>query len=149
MSCDRLSVRKTALFLTMPVLLCSIFLGSSESLLAVGPSDSLASNAETRTWEGTWNNRKYGTKGPLKCVASETKPGRWEATFTGLFQGDPFKYKATFLAKKGRGTQLALSGNATIRGHKYQWKGQMKGKGLRGDYDSSVGYNGQFILTER
>ncbi len=104
---------------------------------------------DARTWEGTWNNRKYGTKGPLKCVAVEGDKGVWTATFTGKFQGDPFTYKAKFQAKKSKKKkQLKLSGKATIRGHKYQWVGMMKGKSLKGKYKSTVGYFGTFILKE-
>jgi hypothetical protein len=108
-------------------------------LLAEGPS---------RTWEGTWNNRKYGTKGPLKCVASEIKPGEWKGKFTGTFQGDPFDYEATFTSKEGRNQQLDLAGKATIRGHRYEWTGVMGGTTLRGKYKSSVGYFGEFVLKE-
>ena len=103
-----------------------------------------------RTWEGSWNNRKYGTKGPLKCVASEVKTGEWKGTFTGTFQGDPFRYEATFQAKPGsRSGQFDLSGKATIRGHKYQWTGMMRGKTLNGKYTASVGYYGEFVLKEK
>ena len=102
-----------------------------------------------RTWEGTWNNKKFGTKGPLKCVATEDDKGAFKATFTGKFMGDPFKYKATFQSKKKKGrSKRTLSGKAVIRGHDYQWTGEMKGKMLIGKYRSSVGYFGTFVLKE-
>ena len=100
---------------------------------------------ESKTWEGTWTNRKYGTSGPLKCVATQEKEGVWNGTFTGKFKGDPFEYKATFQSKK-KGRKQILSGKATIRGHKYQWVGEMNGKNLRGQYKSTVGYFGGFVL---
>ena len=98
-----------------------------------------------QTWEGTWNNKKYGTSGPLKCVASETRKGTWTAVFTGTFKGDPFKYEATFRSRKARGGQ-ALAGTATIRGHQYQWTGSMRGSMLNGKYRNNAGYYGEFIL---
>ena len=101
-----------------------------------------------RTWEGKWNNKKYGTSGPLKCVANEVSPGKWEAKFTGTFQGDPFEYKAKFDSKPGKSDSAVLSGKATIRGHRYQWKGSLKGGTLIGDYNSSVGYHGRFQMRE-
>ena len=101
---------------------------------------------EVRTWEGTWQNRKYDTRGPLKCVAQEVSPGKWKAKFTGKFQGDPFTYEAAFSSREGKNGQNQLSGKATIRGHRYQWTGLMNREGLRGKYDSSVGYHGEFVL---
>lgn len=103
---------------------------------------------ETRTWEGKWNNRKYNTTGPLKCVATSDESGKWKATFTGLFKGDPFKYEATFQSKP-MGNQQKLSGDAIIRGHQYQWIGSMKGNMLNGKYKSNIGYYGEFILKEK
>ncbi|WP_298867357.1 hypothetical protein [uncultured Gimesia sp.] len=120
-------------------LLLVIFVLSSLSLLQAG---------ESRTWEGKWNNRKYNTTGPLKCVAKSDDKGTWKATFTGLFKGDPFKYEATFQSKP-KGKQFDLSGNATIRGHKYQWMGLMKGATLSGRYKSNIGYYGEFVLKEK
>lgn len=103
--------------------------------------------ADVKTWEGTWNNRKFNTRGPLKCVATETKKGVWTATFTGKFQGDPFKYQATFFSKQvGRVTRL--SGKAVIRGHDYQWTGTIRGTQFDASYKSSVGYFGTFNLKE-
>ncbi|MCA9114644.1 MAG: hypothetical protein KDA79_06125 [Planctomycetaceae bacterium] len=104
-------------------------------------------SADEMTWEGTWNNKKYGTSGPLKCVATETKKGQWSGTFTGTFKGDPFKYEATFRSRKARGGQ-ALAGTATIRGHQYQWTGSMKDGTLSGKYRNNVGYYGEFVLQQ-
>ena len=101
---------------------------------------------ESRTWTGKWNNRKFGTSGPLQCVAKESEPGRWQATFTGTFQGDPFEYQAMFESKaSSRG--LLVGGNSTIRGHKYDWTGVMNDRQLRGQYRNNVGYNGEFVLS--
>lgn len=120
-------------------LLMVFFVMGSLSLLDAG---------ETRTWEGKWNNRKYKTTGPLKCVATSDDKGVWKATFTGLFKGDPFKYQATFQSRLN-GKQLNLAGGATIRGHKYQWTGFMKGTTLSGKYKSNIGYYGEFVLKEK
>lgn len=120
-------------------LLIVFFLTSSLSLLEAG---------ETKTWAGKWTNRKYNTSGPLKCVAKSDDKGVWKGTFTGLFKGDPFKYEATFKSRPS-GRQLNLAGDATIRGHKYQWTGSMKGTTLSGKYKSNIGYYGEFVLKEK
>ncbi len=103
---------------------------------------------ESRTWEGTWNNKKYGTSGPLKCVATVGEDGTWKATFSGLFKKDPFSYDVEFTAKKGRG-QTDLGGTATVSGHRYQWQGFAKGRRLVGEYRSANGYFGTFALSEK
>ncbi len=103
--------------------------------------------AEERTWEGKWNNKKYGSSGPLRCIATEGDNGKWKATFSGTFQGEGFSYDAEFDSKAGKG-QTDLSGTAKIRGHDYEWTGSIKGNQLKGTYKSSVGYFGTFVLTE-
>lgn len=106
-----------------------------------------AQDAKAKTWEGTWTNKKYNTTGPLKCVATPGKAGKWTATFTGKFQGDPFEYKAEFQSKPGKGETL-LSGKSKVRGHDYEWTGNIKGTTLTGKYNSTVGYYGNFVLKE-
>ncbi len=101
-----------------------------------------------KTFTGTWNNRKYNSSGPLKCVARPGKDGNVIATFTGTFKGDPFKYNVKFQAKPGR-NQMDLSGKATISGHIYKWTGSLVGGRLRGKYLGTNGYNGEFVLNEK
>jgi hypothetical protein len=98
-----------------------------------------------KTWEGTWTNKRFGTTGSLKCVATPEKDGTWKATFSGKFQGRPFSYDVTFKAKPGKG-QEALSGSAKVNGYKYQWTGVMKGDTLTGRYRANNGYYGDFSL---
>jgi hypothetical protein len=105
--------------------------------------------AEEKTWEGKWNNKRFGTSGPLKCVATETEPGTWKAKFSGSFQGDSFSYDVTFDAKPGKAKgQQDLSGKATISGQDYEWKGTLKGTQLKGTYKSSGANFGEFVLNE-
>lgn len=109
----------------------------------------LADDAAERRWEGTWNNKKYNTTGPLACVAKPGKEaGTWDATFTGKYKGDPFEYKVSFTAKP-MGRQTVLGGNATVSGHKYVWQGAVRGKKLLGEYRSRNGYFGTFELVEK
>lgn len=103
----------------------------------------------SRTWEGTWTNLSYNSGGTLTCVAREVEPGEWEGTFTGVWQGDPFKYKVRFSAKQGRGESLSLSGTADIDDHNYKWTGMMRGKTFRGRYNSTIGYQGEFVMNEK
>lgn len=103
--------------------ICIVFL--------LGFASSLAAE-EVRTWEGTWHNRKYDTRGPLNCVAQEVSPGKWKANFTVEFQGDLFSYEAAFSSREGKNGQKQLSGKTTIRGHRYHWTGLMNREGRRG-----------------
>ncbi|MCA9071893.1 MAG: hypothetical protein KDA84_23355 [Planctomycetaceae bacterium] len=114
--------------------------------LANGADDEKATR-QTHTFAGQWNNKKYGTSGPLKCVMTETAPNQWEAKFTGTFQNDPFDYDAKFQSKKV-GKQLNVGGTAKIRGHDYQWTGTIKNGQLTAQYKSSVGYFGGFAMKK-
>ena len=100
-----------------------------------------------KTWAGKWNNRKYGTSGPLKCVGGESRAGQWNAVFTGTFKGDPFEFRAAFQGKAGRQSTV-LSGQSTIRGAKYQWTGKIQGRQLTGSYKAANGNYGEFQLNE-
>jgi hypothetical protein len=102
---------------------------------------------ESRTWEGKWGNRKYGTSGPLKCVAAESKPGMWNAAFSGSFKGSPFNFKVAFSGKPSR-QGSSLGGQATIGGSRYQWSGSIQGRQLKGSYKALNGNYGEFTLNE-
>ena len=106
-------------------------------------------NAEdvTKTWEGTWNNKKYNSNGTLKCVAT-LKDGKWTATFSGVFMKEQFTYNVTFDEKAGK-NQTDLSGKANIKNQNYDWTGAIKGDTLTGSYRSNGGYYGDFVLKEK
>lgn len=115
--------------------------------LITAAGGSTVSAESERVWSGTWNNRKFGTTGPLKCVATESKSGEWGAVFTGTFKGDPFEYKTRFQSRPAQ-NGLELGGSSTIRGHQYEWTGALRGSQLLGQYRSTVGYYGGFQLKE-
>lgn len=100
-----------------------------------------------KEFEGKWNNRKYNSDGPLKCIARPGNEGIVLATFSGTYKGDPFTYNVEFQARQGRG-QMDLSGKSTIDGHIYEWTGALKGTRLSGKYLGTNGYNGEFILEQ-
>jgi hypothetical protein len=101
----------------------------------------------TKTWEGTWTNRKYNSSGPLKCVATSTGEDSAEATFSGTFMKDPFSYDVSVSTKKER-DRMALTGTAQLDGDKYEWSGYVRGQVLYGQFRSLKGHNGEFRLTE-
>ncbi len=103
--------------------------------------------AQQRTFQGKWNNRRFNSSGTMTCIAAETSPGNWSATFRGVFQGDPFEFKAEFRSKPSAAGH-DLSGESTIRGARYQWTGSLKGSLLRGRYRATNGFNGEFALNE-
>jgi hypothetical protein len=108
---------------------------------------SLAQAAEERTFEGQWNNRRTGSSGTMTCAAQQVSPGQWTAVFRGSFQGSPFEYKVDFQSKESRsGSELA--GTTTIDGKHYQWTGSLQASQLRGRYQASNGWNGEFVLNE-
>lgn len=104
----------------------------------------------SKTWEGTWVNKKYNTTGTLKCVAKpdKDKVGAWNATFSGVFQGRPFSYDVTFEEKKGA-KRSDLSGKSKIGNHDYEWTGALTGDVLTGQYKSNSGYYGTFTLKTK
>ena len=114
------------------------------TLVFLSPS---ADAAEERVFEGPWNNRRTGSSGNMTCTASEVTAGQWKAVFRGAFQGQPFEYPVDFQAKASRsGSELA--GATTIDGKQYQWKGTLQASQLRGQYQATNGWNGEFVLNE-
>jgi len=114
------------------------------TLVLLGP---LVGAAEERVFEGPWNNRRTGSSGNMTCTASEVAAGQWKAVFRGAFQGQPFEYPVDFQAKASRlGSELA--GATTIDGKQYQWKGTLQASQLRGQYQATNGWNGEFVLNE-
>ena len=104
--------------------------------------------AETKkTWSGNWNNRKFGTKGPITCVAEMESKEKWKATFEGIGIGNPFKYEVEITATEKNG-QTQLQGKSTVDGDQYEWSGYVKGNTLYGRYRSGSGNNGEFTLKE-
>ncbi len=98
-------------------------------------------------WRGTWNNRKFGTKGPLICTAAVKDDKTWQAVFSGTGIGKPFKYEVTISTNKKNG-QTLLQGTSSVDGDTYRWSGKVQGKTLAGRYRSASGNNGEFQLQE-
>jgi hypothetical protein len=133
-------------------LLAGLLVLSLRTTDGTGPSSELWGAEEeqqpkTLTFTGTWNNRKTGATGPLKCVATETEPGKWKATFTGSFHNDPFSYEAEFQSRTVR-RQISLGGTANIRGHDFQWTGTIVNGRLTARYQSSIRDFGGFVMRE-
>lgn len=127
---------------------CWLFVAGLGVALTAGGLRAADEQPTTKTWEGTWMNRKYNTTGPLKCVAtSNSEEGSAQATFSGTFMKDPFSYDVTVSTKMER-SQMALSGTAQLDGDKYEWTGYVRGKVLSGQFKSLKGHNGEFRLTE-
>ncbi len=119
----------------------------SSLLLKLGSLSIQTEAAEERVFEGPWNNRRTGASGTMTCNASEVSPGQWKAIFRGVFQGQPFEYSVDFQAKPVRGGS-ELAGTTTIDGQNYQWAGALQASQLRGQYQASNGWNGEFVLNE-
>lgn len=102
---------------------------------------------ETKTWQGTWRNLRYGTSGPLRCTATTADGKTYKATFDGMFRRSKFSFKANFAARKGRG-QTNIGGTAVVEGDRYQWTGYIRGNTLYGRFRSQKGYFGFFQLKQ-
>lgn len=113
-----------------------------------GGGDKSASSEPTKkSWSGNWNNRKYGTSGPVTCNALMTDEKKWKASFVGEGLGKPFKYDVEITATEKSG-QTQLQGKSKVDGDSYEWSGYLKGDTLYGRYRSSSGNNGEFQLKE-
>jgi hypothetical protein len=117
------------------------------SLAAIESPAFAQEDSGEKSWEGTWMNRKYNTSGPLKCVAKAKDDTSADATFSGTFMRDPFKYDVTVATKQER-SQTSLTGTATLDGDRYEWSGFVRGKVLYGQFRSLKGHNGEFRLQE-
>ena len=103
--------------------------------------------AASKVWQGTWSNRKYNTRGPLKCTASRKDDSTAEARFEGTFMGDAFGYDVT-VATKQEQSRTVVEGKAQLDGDQYEWSGFVRGKVFYGQYRSLKGNNGEFRLEE-
>lgn len=103
---------------------------------------------ENKSWSGMWNNRKFGTKGSIKCTVTSKEGSTWKATFDGIALGKPYSYKVTLTATK-RGSQTVLKGTHSIKRDNYQWAAVINGKSFKGQYRSSSGNNGNFVMEEK
>jgi hypothetical protein len=136
---------RLAQFSTIAFLTAGLFV-----LPAIAPAADSTPDDEppaTKSWVGTWTNRKYKTSGPLKCVATRKDDSSAEATFSGTFVKDPFSYNVTVNTKAEK-DHTALTGTATLDGDKYEWSGYVRGKVLFGEFRSLKGHNGTFRLQE-
>ena len=112
--------------------------------LAATPA--FAADGDGFTGSGTWNNKRYGTRGPLQCVATSKDGKTWTATFTGKFRRSPFKFNAKFASKKVK-NRTNLGGTAVVDGDRYRWSGYIQGNKLVGQFRSQKGYFGGFVLN--
>ncbi len=92
-------------------------------------TESAVPAASKKAWKGNWNNRKYGTKGPVTCIAVVQDNQTWKASFVGTGLGKPFKYEATIKATS-KGDQMQLKGESKVDGDSYTWNGYVRGKTL-------------------
>ncbi len=113
----------------------------------MSPLEVPAAEAITKTWTGTWDNKKFKTSGPLTCTATAKDSANWQAKFTGTGLGKPFGYDAA-IKIANRSGRLTLAGTTTVDGETYQWSGYVAGKSLIGSYRSATGNNGTFRLEE-
>lgn len=100
-----------------------------------------------KAWSGNWNNRKFGTKGPVTCIADMQNKEKWKASFEGVGLGNPFRYEVEITATEKEG-QIQLQGKSSVDGDQYEWSGNVKGDTLYGRYRSGSGNNGEFQLKE-
>ena len=97
------------------------------------------------SWQGSWNNRKFGTEGMLRCTATVKDEKTWEAKFEGTGLGRPFTYNVE-ISTTTRGERTLLQGTSMVDGDSYQWTGEVQNGMLIGTYRSASGNNGEFRL---
>lgn len=126
---------------------CFLFLVMVGCWLSVGIGASLAEE-ESRSWQGNWNNRKFGTSGALQCTATTSDGKKFEAQFRATFRGKESTYNVTMTGTK-KSERVLLEGTATIGGDSYRWNGYIEGKTLFGNFRSNSGNNGTFKLDQK
>ncbi len=117
-------------------------------LAMLAPIATQAADPPSKSWSGTWNNKKYKTTGPLTCTVTSSKGGNWQATFSGTGLGNPFSYPATLKAME-KGGRIYLAGSTKVDGEAYRWSGYIQGQVLAGSYKSATGNNGTFSLKSK
>lgn len=117
-------------------------------LIAWGQQLRAAEAAKTKSWSGTWNNKKYNTTGELTCSIIGEQNGQWIARFTGTGLGKPFNYTA-LITHKTVGTNTTMQGTTRVDGDMYNWSGTISGANMTGSFRSGTGNNGQFVLKEK
>jgi len=105
----------------------------------------LLAAASADEWRGTWTNKRTRSSGTLHCVTRPDGHGKWKATFSGTFEGRPFKYRVTF---RSAGSGDVVSGAAVISNRKYKWEGTLSPEKLTGRYKADNGYFGDFTLRK-
>ncbi len=136
----RLNGKKWGAFAAMGIL--------TLSLITLPEHPANAAAAKAKSWSGSWNNRKFNTKGPLTCTVNSERGTTWSATFTGTGLGRPFRYPATFRVIEANGRKT-IQGVSSVDGERYNWSGVISGKNLIGSYRSATGNNGAFSLVSK
>lgn len=121
--------------------------GKGESTEPTYSAPTGAPGDQKKAWTGKWNNRKYGTDGPITCIATLGDDKTWKAVFFGVGIGKPFRYEAK-ITTTPTGNQMTLQGDASVDSDGYQWTGYVRGNVLYGRYRSRSGNNGEFTLRE-
>jgi hypothetical protein len=130
---------------------CIVLVLLAIALAAPGPSPAMKATAQEKPdekpWKGTgtWNNRRFGTTGPITCAITPKDEKTWEAQFDGTGAGRKFSHKVTMETTK-KSDRTLLQGTATIDGDTYRWTGYLNKEGLFGNYRAAGGNNGQFRL---
>jgi len=131
------SVNLTAALLVLSALVCMISLDLPL----------LAADA-TKSWSGTWSNKKFNTTGALTCSVIGNQNKQWIARFTGTGLGKPFNYTA-LITTTTNGNVISLSGTTKVDGDNYQWSGSVNGANMTGSFRSGTGNNGEFRLQAK
>jgi hypothetical protein len=103
------------------------------------------------SWQGngTWNNKKYGSKGTLSVDTKVLKGKEWTATFKGMFNKKPFEYNVKMTVYKKAGSKLYFKSVSDIGGDKYTWSAYISSTKMVGKFKAESGNNGAFILTKK
>jgi hypothetical protein len=113
------------------------------TLFTAACSLALLAAASADEWHGTWTNKRTRSSGKLHCVTNADGQGKWKATFSGSFEGRPFKYRVSF---RSSGSGDAVAGTALISNRRYRWEGTLSPEKLTGRYRADNGYFGDFEL---
>jgi hypothetical protein len=103
----------------MKILICAV-------LMFVSSDDK---RGEDYAFTGPWKTTNRKLDGVMNCITTPLANQKWEARFSGTWQGVDFDHNVTF-----QGPPDDLRGTAIIDGASYQWRGRIDAQSFRANF---------------
>lgn len=100
-----------------------------------------AAENDRYAYSGTWVDVGLPSDGPMSVGITELAGGKYNARFTGIWQGAKFDHVIEFA-----GPLDSLQGDARINAAKYTWSGKLTNDTFTGSYRSNRGNDGTWTM---